>query len=252
MDEHRSLKELIARRIAGEIVLSPNPGLAMRKWRTLFGVTQVQMASEMGRSPSVISDYEAGRRRSPGAVFIRRFVEALIEIDERTGGHYIQNLARMTLAPSDAFIDIREFTIPVKVREICEAVEAEVLVGEEEMDLDIFGYTIIDSLRAIQTLSGLDFYRLFGSTSERALIFTGVTRGRSPMIAIKISPFKPRLVVLHGKIEKVDDLAVMLARHENVPLALSKKPSVEELADALNRLYKKTLSQTTDVRTSPS
>ena len=112
------------------------------------------------------------------------------------------------------------------------------------MDLDIFGYTIIDSLKAIQTLSGLDFYRLFGSTSERALIFTGVTRGRSPMIAIKISPFKPRLVVLHGKIEKVDALAVMLARHENVPLALSKKPSVEELVDSLDRLYKRALSQT--------
>lgn len=246
MSEHESLRELIARRIAGEIVLAPNPGLTMRKWRTLFGISQVQMASEMGFArarPSVISDYETGRRRSPGSAFIRRFVEALIEIDERAGGRYLQNLARMTLSPSDAFIDIREFTIPVKMHEICDAVEGEFLTGEEARDLDVFGYTIIDSIKAIQTLSGLDFYRLFGSTSARALVFTGVTKGRSPMIAVKISPFKPRLVVLHGKIEEVDELAVMLARHENVPLVLSRTPSVEELVDALDRLYKKTVSQ---------
>lgn len=244
MDEYDSLKDTIAKRIAGEIVLSLKPGLAMRKWRTLFRISQVRIASEMDCSPSVISDYETGRRRSPGSAFISRFVKALIDIDERTGGRYLQNLARITIGPSDVLIDVREFTIPVRAREICDIVEGEILTGEETLDLDVFGYTIINSIKAIETLSGLDFYRIFGSTSERALIFTGVTRGRSPMIAVKISPFKPRLVVLHGRIEKVDELAVRLAKFENVPLVLSRTPSVEELIDALDALYKKTKSLT--------
>jgi putative transcriptional regulator len=244
MGESESLRELVARRIAGEIVLSPNPGLAMRKWRALFRISQVQTASEMECSPSVISDYETGRRRAPGSTFVKRFVEALIDIDERSGGQYIQNLARMTMGPSEAIIDIKEFPVPVKMHAICDAVEGEVLIGESALNLDVFGYTIIDSIKAIENLSGLDFYRIFGSTSERALVFTGVTTGRSPMIAVKISPFKPRVVILHGKIKKVDELAVRLAQHENVPLILSRRPSVEELVDDLSELYRKTVAPT--------
>jgi len=244
MDESASAKEAVARRIAGEIVLSPSPGLAMRKWRALFRISQVLIASEMECSPSVISDYETGRRRAPGSTFIKRFVKALIEIDERTGGHYLKNLERMSIGPSEALIDIKEFSIPVKMRAMCDAVEGEVLTGEEALNLDVFGYTIIDSIKAIESLSGLDFYRIFGSTSERALIFTGVTTGRSPMIAVKISPFKPRLVVLHGRIKKIDELAVRLAEHENVPLILSRSSSVESLVDSLDTLYKRTLSST--------
>ena len=235
-----SIREVFAKRIAGEIVLSSSPGLTMRKWRTLLQVSQVEMAEALGCSPSVVSDYETGRRRSPGSTFIRRFVEALLDIDESRGGRYMRQLARITLSPSDVFIDMREFTAPVAAREICEAVDGEVLVGEEALDQDVFGYTIIDSLRAIQTLSGLDFYRIFGATTERALVFVGVSRGRSPMIALKISPFKPRIVILHGALKRIDPLAVSLARHENIPLAVSRLPTQDRLVEALLQLYRST------------
>jgi len=233
-----SVREVLAKRIAGEIVLSPSPGLAMRKWRTLLQASQAEVAEALGCSPSVVSDYETGRRRSPGSAFIRRFVEALLDIDEGAGGRYMRQLARITLSPFDVFIDLREFTVPVSVGDICEAVDGEVLVGEEALGQDVFGYTIIDSLRAIQTLSGLDFYRVFGATSARALVFVGVSRGRSPMIAVKISPFKPRVVVLHGELKGIDPLAVMLARHENIPLAVWRLPSQERLVESLLRLYR--------------
>jgi len=243
MGENESLREGIGRRIAGEIVLSSSPGLVMRKWRNLFNISQNRLAVEMGCNPSVISDYETGRRRTPGSTFIRKFVMMLIRIDESGGGHYLQNFARITLGTSDAILDIKEFTIPVKMRDICDAVEGDVLVGEEAMNLDVFGYTVMDSIKAIQSLSGVDFYRIFGSTSERALVFTRVSTGRSPMIAVKISPFKPRLVVLHGKLKTVDKLAVGLARLENVPLIISRTPSVEELVESLNALSKKAMPQ---------
>jgi putative transcriptional regulator len=212
----------------------------MRKWRNLFQVSQVEVAELVKLSPSVVSDYETGRRRSPGSAFIRRFVRAIMEIDESRGGSYIKQLARISLDPGEVFIDLREFVVPVIISEICEALRCDVLVGEEILDIDCFGYTIIDSLKAIQMLSGLDFYRIFGASSERALIFVGVSRGRSPMIAVKISPFKPRIVILHGDLNEIDPLAISLAHHEGIPLAVSRLETVDELVESLLRIYKLT------------
>lgn len=230
----------MAKRIAGEIVLSSSPGATMRKWRALLQVSQVEVAHALDLSPSVVSDYETGRRRSPGSGFIRRFVGALLDIDDRRGGQYIQQMARITLTPEDVFLDIREFAAPVSVEDICDALRCEVLVGEEALEQDVFGYTVIDSVKAIQMLSGLDFYRIFGTTSERALVFVGVSRGRSPMIAVKISPFKPRIVILHGAIREIDPLAVSMARHEGIPLAISRLETQDELVEALLKVYRLT------------
>ena len=77
-----SIREVLARRIAGEIILSSKPGATMRKWRELFAISQVSISEKMVLSSSVISDYESSRRKSPGATFIRRFVLALLQIDE--------------------------------------------------------------------------------------------------------------------------------------------------------------------------
>jgi predicted transcriptional regulator len=60
-----SVREVLARRIAGEIILSNKPGATMRKWRELFAVSQTTLSDKMLLSSSVISDYESGRRKSP-------------------------------------------------------------------------------------------------------------------------------------------------------------------------------------------
>jgi len=235
-----SVRDMLAKRVAGEIVLSSSPGAMMRKWRTLLQVNQIDVANELELSPSVVSDYETGRRRSPGSGFIKRFVGALLDIDEKRGGRYIQQLARITLNPGDVFLDIREFVTPATIREVCEALKCDVLVGEEALEQDVFGYTVIDSVKAIQTLSGLDFYRIFGTTSERALIFVGVSRGRSPMIAVKISPFKPRIIILHGITGEIDPLAIKLAQSEGTPLAISRLSTQDELVEELLKVYRLT------------
>ncbi len=235
-----SAKDMLSKRIAGEIVLSTSPGVTMRKWRALLQVSQIDIANELELSPSVVSDYETGRRRSPGSGFIRRFVGALLNIDEKRGSKYIQQLARITLDPEEVFLDIREFVAPVNLSDICNALKCEILVGEDAIEQSVLGYTVIDSVKAIQMLSGLDFYKLFGTTSERALIFVGVTRGRSPMIAVKISPFKPRMVILHGIIGEIDPLAIKLAQSEGIPLAVSHIEDQEQLVEELQRVNRLT------------
>jgi putative transcriptional regulator len=48
-----------------------------------------------------------------------------------------------------------------------------------------------------------------------------------------VSPVKPSVVVIHGPRERVDPLAVEIAKRDNVPLILSLAKSVEELRDML-------------------
>jgi len=103
MSNYSPTRDTLAKRIAGEIVLSGAPGQTMRKWRGLLSVNQIDMAHALELSPSVISDYETGRRKSPGAGFIKRYVDSLLGIDEVRGGHYIKQLSRITLDPSDVF-----------------------------------------------------------------------------------------------------------------------------------------------------
>ncbi len=225
-------EEELAKKIAGEIVLSDRPWSAMRKWRELFNISQIELANAMSVSPSVISDYEGGRRRSPGAKFIKKFVEALIQIDKSRGAPVLKEFAKLMSMPADAILDIKEFSEPVTVKRLCQVINAEIVACPHLADRKIFGYTVVDSIKCIEALSGIDFLKLMGTTSMRALIFTKVTRGRSPMVAVRVHPIKPAAVIIHGT-TKVNSLAVKLARIEQIPLAVSHMPSIEKLLQAL-------------------
>ncbi|AHF80765.1 helix-turn-helix domain-containing protein [Thermococcus paralvinellae] len=233
-------KEALAKRIAGEITLSSDPGKTMRKWREIFGISQTELAEYLGVSSSVISDYEGGRRKSPGASTIRKFVEALLEIDEKRGGNVIKAFSK-TLGsefPTSAILDIREFALPVTVKDIVDAVKGEVAANIDLLDRRIYGYTVVDSIQAILEMSSEEFLKLYGWTTERALVFTKVTTGRSPMIAIRVQGLKPAVVVLHG-VKRLDELAVKIAEKERVPLVVSKVESESELIMNLRKLVEK-------------
>ena len=81
-----------------------------------------------------------------------------------------------------------------------------------------------------------------GVTSERALIFTRVSTGRSPMIAVKVAPIKPAVVVIHGT-KRVDPLAIRLAESERIPFILSTLKSVDELMRRLEALASPTIKE---------
>ncbi len=233
-------KEALAKRIAGEITLSSDPGKTMRKWREIFGISQTELAEYLGVSSSVISDYEGGRRKSPGASTIRKFVEALLNIDEKRGGNVIRAFSKTIEGelPTNAILDIREFTLPLTIKDVVEAVKGEVVANMHLIDRRIYGYTVVDSIRAILEMSSEEFLKLYGWTTERALVFTKVTTGRSPMIAVRVQGLKPAVVVLHG-VKKLDELAVKLAERERVPLVVSRAESEAELITSLRKLVEK-------------
>jgi putative transcriptional regulator len=216
-------------KISGEIVFSDNPGKALRKWRRIFEVSQKELADRLGISPSVISDYESDRRKSPGISFVRKVITALFEIDRDRGYKTISKYRDLINGINlDAIIDMKEFTKSLKFKELVDLLEGSVIV---ETDKVVNGYTIVDSIKAILTLNAYDFYKLYGYTSERALIFTKVSTGRSPMVAVRVANLKPSVVVLHG-LKKVDDIAVKLAEADKVGLIVTNLP-MEDVVDRL-------------------
>jgi len=228
-------KNRLAKDIVGEIVMSESPEAVIKKWRNMFRISQKDLAKELEITSSVISDYESGRRASPGIRVIKKYVEALLDIDQSRGGIVIRSFSGpMESAPaSDAIIDIREFTKPISVGEFCRQISAPLVFGDKNKN--IYGYTMVDSLKAITEFSFHELARIYGNTSQKALIFTKVQTGRTPMVAIKLTSIRPGLVVLHG-LDSADDIAKRIAELENIPLAVCRIDSADGVVDRLRKI----------------
>src|SRR3989338_4698206 len=222
--------------IAGEITLSKDPGGSMKKWREIFGISQTELADFLKVSSSTISDYEGGRRKSPGIGIISRLVKSLMELDKGNGGRIVKQLEK-DFAPQEEIFDTTEFFSAVKAKTFAEKIEAECVACPSRLkDTNLYGYTIIDSLKVILEVPIHEYMQMYGKTPERALIFTQVENGRSPLIAVKVGRFstdmKPNVIVLHGKIKEVDRIAIKIAEAEKIPLLITDKP-IDEIKKEL-------------------
>jgi putative transcriptional regulator len=221
----------LAEKIAGEITLSDDPGETVRKWRTDFEVTQTGLADALDVSPSVVSDYESGRRDNPGIGVVQRVVAALLDIDEARGGEHIRQHARVLSAGFDSEVvhDLGEYTANIPLERFYDAIDATELVrGDQDT---VAGHTVINSIAAITRLSSDEFYQLYGQSTNRALVFTEVTRGESPLVALRVVTPTPNAVVLHGlDDDALWDHAADLARIDGFSLAVTDADLDEMLA----------------------
>ncbi len=221
-NSYQDVRNKLAEKMAGEITLSDNPGETLKKWRTGFEISQSDLATFLKVSPSVVSDYESGRRKSPGIFIVSRIVEAILEMDSARGGAKIRSYEGMLRGgfSADAIYEIHEYLSPISVEELTKLIRGEVVYNpSSEYIKPLYGYTIVDSLKAILALSYNEFQKLYGWSSERAMVFTNVSTGRSPMVALRVTNLKPALVVIHGlSALQVDIIAVKIAEIEHVPL----------------------------------
>lgn len=238
IDREALARESLAKRIAGEIVLAPEAGKVIAKWRNIFKIPQRRLADEMDIMPSVISDYENGRRVSPGIKVVGKMVSAMIRLDGKAGGKVTREFSEWPSKNilSEAVLDLKEFGAPVSVREFCKALDAAVVARDDLLDTKLHGYTVVDGLKAIVEIPPLELVKLYGLTTERALIFTGAHRGRSSMVAIKVTNLRPGLVILHGS-EGVDELAKRIADIESIPLAVTRIKDTDQLLNVLKRNF---------------
>lgn len=233
MTERGPRREL-ATEIAGDVVLSDDPGGTIRKWRTDFEVSQTALADELGISASVISDYESGRRRNPGIGIVGRIVTGLLDIDEQHGGDHLRQYARVLSAgfEGDIVRDLREYPTPVGLDTFYDAIDAtEVVTGSHST---VAGHTVISSIAAITRLSSEEFYRLYGQSTNRALVFTDVTRGEGALVALRVVTPTPSAVVLHGlATEDLWEHAPQLARADGFSLAVA-EDDLDTMLDSLD------------------
>jgi len=229
------LRQQLAEKMAGEITLSDSPGKALKKWRTSFQIAPGVLADHLGVSPSVISDYESGRRKSPGTGVVGKIVDSLLNVDEENGGTYIKKYGKLLFSDYDdeVIYDIHDFATSIPIRELSELIECTLICGE--LDSQIFGYTVINSTNAILNLSPNEFNRIYGWSTERALIFTDISTGKSPMIAIRVTPFKPPYVILQGIDEAhVNPLVKKLAEKDHITV-LCTPLGVQDLVTRLRK-----------------
>ena len=220
--------------IAGEISISETPGGTMKKWREIFGITQAELGKHMRISASTISDYEGNRRRSPGTAVIKRFVEAIITLDQDRGGQIVAKLTRPE-EEGEQFFELHEFATSRGAIDFSKQINGKVVANEELMKVKkLYGYTIIDSLKVILEMPYTHYPRLYGSMAERAFIFTKVSTGRSPLVVVRVTPMKPSIIVLHG-IDSVDALALKIAEKEQIPV-ITTKMDISKIRESLNRI----------------
>jgi putative transcriptional regulator len=226
-----NIKNALSEKIAGEITLSPKPGQTIRKWRDVFDISQTELASFLNLSPSVISDYESGRRKSPGIHTVKKIIKGFIEIDEKRGGKILHQYNSM-IETNEGILEIIDYPYAVPADIFIKEIDGNILTSQDVgMKKNVKGFTLIDSVKTIETINSADYARLYGWSTERALIFTGIRYGRSPMIAVRIHPVKPTVVVYHRP-GSVDSLAVKLAERENIPLVVT-NISLDELKKKL-------------------
>lgn len=229
----RDIRRRLAEKMAGEITLSEDPGETLKKWRKNFEISQIDLSKYLKISPSVISDYESGRRKSPGTLIVGRMVDALLELDLQKGGKKLSSYGNILRSGFDAnaIYDMYEYSTPLLLENFAELIQAEKIVGN--FNKVINGYTVIDSIKAILELSSNEFYRLYGWSTERALIFTKLSTGKSPMVAIRVANLKPGAVVLQGlSRSEIDLTARKIAEIEQIPLMSTTLP-IQQLIEVL-------------------
>ncbi|MEL4306020.1 helix-turn-helix domain-containing protein [Methanococcoides cohabitans] len=232
---HENIRQRLAEKMAGEITLSEKPGEALKKWRLNFDIAQTDLSGYLGVSPSVISDYESGRRKSPGTLIVSKIVDALLEIDTSKGGQKIHSYEGMlyTDPGAKAVYATYEYTYPIQLAKLATLIEADVV--NKGVEKPLYGFTVVDSKKAILELSSHEFQKLYGWSTERALVFTKVSTGKSPMVAIRVTNLKPGAVVIHGiRGNQVDPMARKMAEIDRIPL-LATTMDIDELVDVLKK-----------------
>lgn len=205
--------------MAGDITLSEKPGESLKKWRSNFEISQTDIANYLKVSPSVISDYESGRRKSPGTLIVKKIVECLLEIDMDRGSKKIHAYESILTLESGtkSIYSTYEYTIPIQLAKLVNIIEGNIVYRGVERPL--YGFSVIDSQKAILELSSHEFQKLYGWSTDRAMIFTKVSTGKSPMVAIRVTNLKPGAVVLHGlRKEEVEPVAIKMAEVDRIPL----------------------------------
>lgn len=204
-------------RISGDLILSEENGV--KKWREYFGINQVELAKEMGVSQATLSDYERNRRK-PGPIFIKKFVNALVNIDLQRGGKILEELGYNT---SEEYFKIGNFSSPINIKELASLIDGEIVCVKDEIERKIAGFIYLDSIGIVLHLPKSMFPWLSTHFPGRVAVFSQVSSGRTPMVVMRVVSLKPSAVIFPG-LHRVDPVAKLVAEAERIPVLVTQQP----------------------------
>ena len=129
--------------------------------------------------------------KSPGTAVVGKIVDTLLAMDEENEGKHIQKFSTMLFSnvEDDVIYDIHEYATAIPLKDFSDAIGCSLLCGS--MDQVLFGYTVVNSLNAIMQFSSEEFNRIYGWSTERAVVFTNVSTGKSRMVRSGLRPSNP-------------------------------------------------------------
>ncbi len=224
-------------KILGDICINDDYGVVMRKWRNLFNVSQAELAEKLDIQPSVISDYESGRRNSPGIVFIRKYVLALINIGKNKNKKILDKLSGYPFDKKNNLI-VKKFDKKIKAEDFISNIDARIVIKSEEFHIKkcIFFYNnITDTFASMSTKELLSLMK----GRDSVLIFSNVKSGRFPFIVLRLLSGAnkislPKFVIFQGT-DSVSKMVLRMAHKSNICLALTKE-SKENIKDKIHNI----------------
>lgn len=213
-------------KILGDVAANEEYGLVMKKWRELFGVTQMQVANELGVKPSVISDYESNRRKSPGIVFIRKYVLALLKLKSSAAHEEIKKQIDITKESNNLLI--RNFTKPKPSSRIIRLFNAKLLTKNNDLLINGCVFFLDNISKLLTRLPTYKLLRELKKGGKYCYVFSNVKSGRIPLIMLSIlSKFNktamPTLIIFQSNSFKMSNFAKKTAEKRNITLAVTNK-----------------------------
>ncbi|VVB75465.1 Uncharacterised protein [Candidatus Tiddalikarchaeum anstoanum] len=216
-------------RILGDVVANEEYGLVMKKWRELFSVTQAEIAGKLDVKPSVISDYENSRRRSPGIVFIRSYVNALIVLGELRNKDLHDSVKKeLDIKKANDNLIIKTFNKPKNNSYLIKLLRAKPVTKTNSSAINgliFFHDNISRVLMKLPTYKLLNEMKKVGSY---AYIFSNVKSGNLPLILLTLlskinKTSMPALVIFQSDSFKPSNFSKKTAEKKNITLAVTGK-----------------------------
>ncbi len=240
-----SMGDYFRKIMAADIVLSDDTGNCLRKWLNLLNITQTEISEHLSISSSVISDYLGNRRKSPGILWIRNYINALIELEEASGLSTLAVLAPLIerIGTIDPIITAMQFSAPISLISFSKALEATIVFPtKEEYDLEtyILGVLGVNARKILEIRSSDLKGNLLETTSKTAIIFANTQTGRGIFSFLPINdPIQTPIWVFP---EKRINLSVIKASVKRLQKAkavilISKLNSVEKMITSLSSSY---------------
>lgn len=236
------MNQQLLQKILGDIAANEEYGFVMKKWRELFNITQAKVAQELNIKPSVISDYEGSRRRSPGIGFVRKYVNTIIKLSEIHEKESFEKVKKLLGIVNETNSLLNKTFESKNTESILNLLNAEKLTRRKNSEF--FQECIFFSNKISHVLTKMPSKKLFNhfkNSTDKFFIFSKVKSGRIPLILLNLlsktnKSKMPGLIIFQTNDEfKLSRFVRRMAERNKITLGITNK-EISEIKKIVEKL----------------